>query len=335
MHYLLLDTCVLLDISTKKNDLPIVAALEKLVSSDDIILVIPDIVKAEYDRNKERVAGKIRQRLAHEFKQVKSVVDKFGGENKGLAIDVLNSVNSRLPILTDANYTTISRIEQLIASAKLVPVSAKAKIEAVQRGLDKRAPFHLSKNSIADAVIIEQFNEFVTDNQSADNHFIFVTHNHNDFSSKDHRLPHEDFQEIFNDDNVHYFNNSASAINLVDEGVLNETQYEHDVTEETRDLQEILTVMDELVDKVWYNRHCNSAYGIEQGDIALVPEGTERYGNDVMHEHIWAGALKSAKRVKDQYDDTGPWDDFEWGMINGKLSALRWVLGDDWDMLDT
>lgn len=34
-------------------------------------------------------------------------------------------------------------------------------------------------------------------------------------------------------------------------------------------------------------------------------------------------------------EELGPWTNFEWGMINGKLSAIRWVLGDEWDMLDT
>lgn len=29
------------------------------------------------------------------------------------------------------------------------------------------------------------------------------------------------------------------------------------------------------------------------------------------------------------------YSDFEWGMINGKLSTLRWLLGDEWDFLDT
>jgi len=42
-----------------------------------------------------------------------------------------------------------------------------------------------------------------------------------------------------------------------------------------------------------------------------------------------------AERVKESRPDLRPCaDDFEWGMWNGKLSALRWVLGDEWDFLD-
>lgn len=48
-------------------------------------------------------------------------------------------------------------------------------------------------------------------------------------------------------------------------------------------------------------------------------------------------AKAAARRKRKQYGrrSLGPWDDFEWGMLNGKVSALRWVLGSEWDFLDT
>ena len=335
MFYIFLDTCVLLDISTKKYDLPLVSALEELVSSGVITIVVTDLVFEEYERNKEDVANKTAKRLSQEFKQVKAVVSEFADAKQAETIDVLNDINARLPLLTDANYATIHRVERLIESAKKISISERSKVAAVQRGLDKRAPFHISKNSVADAVIIEQFYEFSQGVDSESDCCFFITHNHNDFSAKDHRQPHSDFANIFNDTNILYFNNLASAINQIDDGLLDGIEFEYDYTEETRGLREILDAMDELVDKVWYNRHQNRMWGIENSEIEIVPEGTERYSNNVIHENILKDAMKSAKRVEDSYDNVGPWSEFEWGMINGKLSALRWVLGDEWDMLDT
>jgi hypothetical protein len=49
-------------------------------------------------------------------------------------------------------------------------------------------------------------------------------------------------------------------------------------------------------------------------------------------------ALAAGEKVRDRYgrdENVLPENDFEWDMLSGKLSALRWVLGSDWDMLDT
>src|ERR1035437_2306240 len=133
MHLLMLDTCVWLELSSKKSDLPILAAIEYLAEQGVIRLLLPDIVQEEYDRNKDRVANQTRQRLSQECKIVKEIVESFGGENRQLAVDIISDVNHRLPILSEANYVTIDRVEALFSSAVRISVSDVAKLRAANR----------------------------------------------------------------------------------------------------------------------------------------------------------------------------------------------------------
>lgn len=87
---------------------------------------------------------------------------------------------------------------------------------------------------------------------------------------------------------------------------------------------EVLDAIEELFDRIWYDRHQVFMLRVASGQSKTPPD-------------IIATAKKAAKRVERKYGKKtlGPYDKFAWGMLNGKLSALRWVLGDDWDMLDT
>jgi hypothetical protein len=121
--------------------------------------------------------------------------------------------------------------------------------------------------------------------------------------------------------------------------LLDEIRFELEFVMESRRLGEILEWEHRLERQVWYSRHMVSREAIEDGRIRLIPRAefdAKRYDPKTIVDEIWEGALKAAARVEEELEgDVGPWDDFEWGMINGKLSALRWVLGYDWDMPDT
>ena len=81
----------------------------------------------------------------------------------------------------------------------------------------------------------------------------------------------------------------------------------------------------EYFDKVWYVR-------------SLIHEEKVRSGESGPPPPDLAEQIKLARqKVEEKYgiENVGPWDDWGWGFVHGKLSALRWVLGDEWDFLDT
>ena len=341
MVKLLIDTCVWLDISKTTKGERILDLLTEFLEREEITLIIPEIILQEFDRNKERAITNAGKSLSSHFKKVKEMVIEHGDQNlKESVLSQLNDIDHKIPTLGENAFNSIQRIEELLEKSQKINITDEIKLRATQRAIDKKAPFHLSKNSIGDAIIIESFADYKVKNQVQEFKLIFVTHNKNDFSLKNgnQKLPHEDLEDIFDTPKTQYFINLPEALNSINAELVEHIEFENDWDFEPRSFTEILEVERELEQKIWYNRHQVRAQMIEEGRIKIIDRKDFKIetANTTIVEDIWEGALQSAKKVEEKYGiENLYFTDFEWGMINGKLSALRWTTGEDWDELYT
>jgi hypothetical protein len=331
MLHLLVDTSTWLDLSKRRDGQRWIVALRVLIHQGEVELLVPPLVIDEFERNRERVATSMTASVAQRFKLIKQDLDEYGGEDNQQSLDLIEDLARDVPLIgamTTRNFDDI--IELLGAGRAIEPTDANSRA-VVERGLAKRAPFHRSRNSLADALLIELYATAIDRVDLTNEPHAFVTSNSADFSLQDgdHRQPHPDIAEVFAQDGSTY----ALGVEGLDETLranlgpeIEELFAETDFVEEPRRLDEIVRAEKEFFDRIWYHRSLQHEYQLRDA------------GNGAETERLLQVAGAGRKRVEEAYTqpgELGPYTDFELGMLNGKLSALRWVLGSKWDFLDT
>lgn len=230
-----------------------------------------------------------------------------------------------IPLVSAMTLQNFSEISDLLRASKRLDPTNRDRTRVVQRGLDKKAPLHLNKNSVADALLIEMFTSAVKRSRAKADEYWFVTSNYQDFSmpNGDRREPHPDLADIFSSDRTRYVYADEGLKSALEEWfgpAYSDVAWEVEgIQEEPRTFAEILETYNEFWHKVWYVRNfIRIPEGDELPDSLKAVE--EQYGRDELQKMIGPG-----------HDEA-----WEYGCASGKLSALSWVLGSRWEeSLDT
>ena len=338
--HILVDTSVWLDLAKQGDGGKTVAIIREMLNQGKIQLIVPQLVMDEFERNRDRVKEAMTRSVSARFREVRKAIDEYGrGDRKQKVLEELDNLMHQVPIVNELATQTFDAIFDLLHLGKVIAPTSEIKERVLERALTKRAPFHREKNSVADALLIEMYGNAAKVATPTDR-YCFITHNVKDFSAidGDMRQPHEDFAEFFSAPYSRYFNSLQAALIAYFPSEFEDLDLNFDFYEEPRPLSEVLPYLNKLWDQIWYNRHKNLEYKIESGEHRLVNRYQPENFQTTTVRSVWKTAQENARKIEEKYglEELGPWDDFEWGMLNGKMSAIRWMLGEDWEStLDT
>lgn len=327
---LFVDTSTWLDLAKRRDGQRLIRPLQTFVEDEHVQLLVPRVVIDEFERNRENVQKMMTTSLTERFKAIRQELAAYADmDYRNEELRLFDKWAHQVTLSGALTTRNFDDIRALLETGKRIEPSTDEHERVVSRALAKKAPFHRQRNSVADALLIEMYSTALTGAGPGDT-YAFVTSNSLDFSATqgDQRQPHEDFADTFAAEHSTYWLGVDGLEQCLREefgDYLDELIAEMWIPDDPRGLEEILAAEKEMFDKVWYERSMRH-------DRELLAEGKM----DELKEHERV-ARKGRERVEATYcgDDLGPYDAFEVGMLNGKLSALRWVLGDEWDFLDT
>lgn len=329
MLRLLIDTSVWLNIAKRRDGQQIIVPLRVLLHQKKLELLVPNLILDEFDRNRPRAEAATEQSVKERFRLLRQDLHDYGDDD---AQRWIAEMAHQIPHVSARSLQNFSEISDLLRRGTLMEPSEENYSAVVRRGLEKKAPLHQEKNSVADALLMEQYSSALRSDIEEGGEYVFATANYTDFSfpKGDRRQPHPDFADIFEFPNSHYAYDVDGLVALLGEKLgsnyFDEAQEVELIQAETatRSLADILAAEKEYFDKIWYVR-------------SLMREGETGQINLDVSDSLKETIHSARRRIEEKFGvaNLPPVDDWEWGFMHGKLSALRWVLGEEWDFLDT
>lgn len=331
MFHLLVDTSTWLDLAKRRDGQRWIVTLRLLQHWGRLELLVPRVVSDEFAQNRGRIEASMTASVSERFRLIKRDLDEYGGDDQAHALEVIEGLAHQVPLIGAMTTRNFDDITALLDGGRRLDVTRDQERRVVERGLTKRAPFHRARNSVADAVLIELYADEIAAADLTQEPHSFVTSNFEDFSvgPGDRRQPHPDLAAMFTRAGSSYALGVDGLETVlrkyIGEDDVDELLDESDFHEEPRRLDEIQEAEQEMFDRIWYDR--SLGHEREAREDGAITEA----------ERVVSIATPGRRRVEEKYgvENLGPYSAFEWGMLNGKLSALRWVLGSEWDFLDT
>ena len=215
MAKLILDTSTWLDLAKPRIE-EVLTELESQISEGITILLTCDIIVEEWNRNKDRVLQDVFTSIRNHAKSALKMADYLPtqeAESLKKIIGRYSVVQSEQERLAEHFFY---RVDALLKKSELFKIEDRIKVEMANRALTKQAPFHNSKNNMADALLYFGAIEHVAENTQIATDLIFVTSNHREFADpSDLTKIHPDLHK----GNIHFSNNLAQALKMRKESI--------------------------------------------------------------------------------------------------------------------
>jgi len=153
--HLLVDTSTWLDLAKRRDGQRWIVVMRLLVDQRGLRLLVPDVVIAEFERNRDRVETTMTTTVAQRFKPMKQDLGDYGGRDYEQALGVIEGLAHEVPLIGVMTTRNFNDVLGLLRNGTKIDPTNDQRSRVVQRGLEKKAPFHRSRNSVADALLIE------------------------------------------------------------------------------------------------------------------------------------------------------------------------------------